>query len=270
MKGESQGGAMACCKGTLAINRWRDIPLLRYVAESQIVSHSQLFEFLKLYGSERDRRSFDWRLKRLVDHHLLLAHCQPALSSERLYSITESGIACLERQGIFCFPASAVTNILADGSALHALELNDIRLALMGQRLLRDWIPENYLRWLLSLQLSPYAKAYDAVIQVDLEGEAMRFGLEYERSQKSLKEYAAIRGAIECERSLALVLYLVHHPSVSVTVGRCFLGSRARVYFGFINDFKHSLLDTRVSDTGRVPLCTLRQALEQNSGLSVC
>jgi Replication-relaxation len=260
---------MAWCKGSLAINRWRDIPLLRYVAESQVVTHSQLFEFLRLSGSERDRRSFDWRLKRLVDHHLLSSHCQPALSSERLYSIADSGIACLERQGRFNLPAAA-TNTLTDGNALHALELNDIRLALMHRGLLHDWIPENYLRWLLGLCLSPYAKAYDAVIQVDLEGEAIRFALEYERSQKSLKEYSAIREAIEGERGVALVLYLVSHPSVSAVVARCFFGSQARVYFGFATDFKESLLDTRVSDTGRVPLCTLRQALEQNCGLSVC
>jgi hypothetical protein len=200
----------------------------------------------------------------------LVAHCQPALSSERLYSIADSGIACLERQGSFNLPASAPTNTLADASALHALELNDIRLALMRRHLLRDWIPETYLRWLLSLCLSPYAKAYDAVIQVDLEGEAIRFALEYERSQKSLKEYAAIREALEGERGVALVLYLVPHPTVSAVVGRCFFGSKARVYFGFTNDFKESLLDIRVSDTGRVPICTLREALERNCGLSVC
>src|SRR5262245_44063469 len=112
-------------KGSIEISRGHDLPLLRQVIESQFVSHSQLFMFMNLGRYESKRRSFNWRLSRLLEQGLLHRHSLACISGGPLYTITKSGIACLEIQGE-CYPAAfPISNGRAEEfSVVHALELN--------------------------------------------------------------------------------------------------------------------------------------------------
>ena len=45
-------------RGSIQLNQSRDLPLLRQILHSEFVTHSQLFEFMKLSHCERSRTSF--------------------------------------------------------------------------------------------------------------------------------------------------------------------------------------------------------------------
>ena len=82
---------MRYLKGSIALGQEHDYPILRQVIRSHFVTHAQLFEIMKHGGYERDRRVFDWRLRRLVTHGVVLKLQTPALRAEPIYSISPTG-----------------------------------------------------------------------------------------------------------------------------------------------------------------------------------
>lgn len=257
---------MAFHKGSLGINPWRDIPLLRQIIHSTVISHSHLFQFMCLGHYESRRDVFNWRVRRLVEHGLVRRQIISSVSSDHLYTITNSGAICLQRHGDFYLPVSPFVqneNKVEGLHLLHYLELNEIHLALLQSQLLCNWIPESRLRNLIAQGVSPYVKAYDAIVELTLEGQPIRFALEYERTQKSLREYLEIREALEAERNVSLIVYLLPSSSLMVNVAQYFQGSELRVLFGLVDEFKQTLLETTVSQNGWNRSRTLREVLMQ-------
>lgn len=251
-------------KGALAINAYRDIPLLRQIRDSAVVSHSQLFRFMSLGHYESRRDVFNWRVRRLVHHGLVNRHQVPHVSPDYLYSISNPGSHCLEQYGDFYLPSivPASINTRPDSSHFsHDLQLNDIHLALIEAGILRSWIPERKLRSLTERTLSPYTKAYDAVVEVSAGSGQVRFALEYEQTQKEMRRYLEVRQALECERSISLVLYLVPTSSLVASISQHFKGCSRRVCFALVQEFKKDLLDTQVHQAGGILNDSLRGAL---------
>jgi hypothetical protein len=257
---------MAYLKGSLAINPWRDIPLLRQTLHSTVISHSQLFQFMRLGHYEIRRDVFNWRLRRLVEHRMVKRHLITSVSANHLYTITNQGVVCLERHGD-CYLAVSPF-VQNEGKIeclhlLHYLELNEIHLALLRSQLLSNWIPESRLRNLIAQGVSPYVKAYDAIVEFNLEGLGLRIALEYERTLKNAREYLEIRELIEKERNVSLVLYLLPSSSLLVNVSQHFRGCASQVFFGLLDEFKQALLETSVSENGGIRRRSLHQALMQ-------
>jgi hypothetical protein len=251
-------------KGALAINAYRDIPLLRQIRDSTVIFHSQLFHFMLLGHYESRRDVFNWRLRRLVHHGLVKRHLVPHISPDYLYSISNPGIQCLEQHGDFYLPSTAAAsmNARSDSSHFsHDLQLNDIQLALLEAGILRSWIPERKLRSLTDQTISPYTKAYDAVVEVGLETGQHRFALEYEQTQKEMRRYIEVRLALERERNVNLVLYLLPTRSLMANISQHFNGCRRRVCFALVQEFKKDLLDTQVRQAGDILHTSLREAL---------
>lgn len=258
---------MAHLKGSLAINPWRDIPLLRQILHSTVICRAQLFQFMSLGHYEFRRDVFNWRLRRLVEHGLISRHLIPPISADHLYTITDSGAVCLERHGESYLSISPLLQNERKVEALHLLhylELNEIHLAMLRSQLSFNWIPESRLRALHTQGISPYAKAYDAVVEITLDGQPIRFALEYERTQKNAREYPEIREGLQGEKNVSLVLYLLPSSSLLTNVAQYFNGSQLRILFGLADDFKQSFLETRVSESGRFRPQTLRDALFQS------
>ncbi len=257
---------MAYLKGSLGINPWRDIPLLRQILHSTVISHTQLFQFMSLGHYETRRDVFNWRLRRLVEHGLVKRHLISSVCADHLYTITNRGGLCLERHGDCYLHVSPFVQNEDKVEALHLLhylELNEIHLALVRTRLLSNWIPESRLRSLATQGASPYVKAYDAIVELTLEGQGLRIALEYERTQKNAREYAEIRGTIEKERNVSVVLYLLPSSSLLVNVAQHFQGCEFRILFGLVDEFKQALLETPVSENGGIRTQTLHDALMQ-------
>jgi hypothetical protein len=70
-----------------------------------------------------------------------------------------------------------------------------------------------------------------------------------------------IRQAIEAERNVSIVLYLMPSSSLMANVAQYFHGSERRIYFGMVDEFKQLLLDTKVSENSRTRSITLRNVL---------
>ena len=72
---------MAYPAGYIELSKERDIPLLKEVLHARFVTHSQLFELMQFADIESCRETFNWRVKRLASHQLLLRHDVPSFGS---------------------------------------------------------------------------------------------------------------------------------------------------------------------------------------------
>ena len=250
-------------KGSLNLNNFADKNLLQFVADSRYVTHTQLFRFAQLYYFERNRPSFNWRMRRMVNGGLVRKQAPPMLNGDALYSITRAGMQALERLGIYYLGASVDREPDAHKHQIpHALEVNDIRLALSIHHQLVRWIPESFIRVLNLSPATAYAKVYDGIASVLVQGEFVEIAIEYERTLKSPAKYEKIREAIESEKRVKAFLYLVPSYELLFGVKDALWRMKQLVLFGLIEEFKKERLEMRVRDS-----CfresSLREALAQ-------
>jgi hypothetical protein len=78
---------MRFAKGSIEVNSGQDMQLLRQVLHSKCVTHDQLFEFMTLGAYENNKDSFNWRVRRLVEHGFLEKHYVPEISKKSVYRI---------------------------------------------------------------------------------------------------------------------------------------------------------------------------------------
>ena len=144
----------------------------------------------------------------------------------------------------------------------HAIELNEIHLALKRSQQLVRWMAESEIHSRNELAEDRYCKDYDAVVTVRNEIGERTFALEYERSPKARKEYLNIGADIEAERAVDRFLYLVpNYDLLSFLVG-CFAAVRRPIYFGLARDFLDSLFDVPLRGTRPGAMTTLRNLLQ--------
>jgi hypothetical protein len=187
----------------------------------------------------------------------------PILHGEALYSIYRSGIQALERLGTYYLGANLERETEAhEFQVPHALEVNNIRLALLRTRQLWSWIPESFIRILNVSPISAYAKVYDGIAEVNLEGRTVKFAVEYERTLKSPTKYEKIRAAIEAEKRLNIFLYLVPELALLFNLTYEFTRSRQLVLLALIDEFKRQGFGTRVRWAG-YRTASLQEALLQ-------
>jgi len=237
-------------KGSLNLNNFADKNLLQFVADSRYVTHTQLFRFAQLYYFERNRPSFNWRMRRMVNGGLVRKQAPPMLNGDALYSITRAGMQALERLGIYYLGASVDREQDAHKHQIpHALEVNDIRLALSIHHQLVRWIPESFIRVLNLSPATAYAKVYDGIASVLVQGEFVEIAIEYERTLKSPAKYEKIREAIESEKRVKAFLYLVPSYELLFGVKDALWRMKQLVLFGLIEEFKKERLEMRVRDS---------------------
>ena len=223
-------------KGMIALSEIRDYPLLRRVLHSSFVTPAQLYEFMKLDYCTSSRNAFDNRLRRLLAHDLLGRHEIPTMNGGVVYSISRAGASELVGRGEY-YSGSTDIGKESNGHVQHALELNDIHLALKQTRTLIRWTPESDIRSRNEFTGIGYVKDYDAVIAVRIDEHEHRFALEYERTQKSNGRYQEIQKRIQAETELRYFLYLVSSYDLLLFLVKKFEACRRPVYFGLRQDF---------------------------------
>ncbi len=250
-------------KGSIALNQAHDYPLIRQILRSHFAAHSQLFEFMKLGRYEHDRKAFNWRLHRLVTHSFVLQHQVPSAGVQAVYSISATGAAILQGTGE-CFVPLPIPRSpqKREINALHAVELNDIRLSLMRAGLEILWIAESEIRSRNELTPYKFAKDYDAVVTVALNGHSARFALEYERAAKKESEYLDIAERLNTERAVERVLYLSPNYDVLSFAADYLSRVRLPIFFGLSPAWHAKLLDMQVASAHGVRHQTLREVLK--------
>jgi hypothetical protein len=223
-------------KGMIALSEVRDYPLLRRVLHSGFVTPAQLYEFMKLDYCASSRSAFNNRLLRLLAHDLLVRHEVSTMNRGVVYSISRAGASELVGRGEYY---SGLTNIgkESNGHVQHALELNDIHLALKRTRALIHWTPESDIRSRNEFTAIGYVKDYDAVIALRIDEHEYRFALEYERTQKASARYHAIQTRIQAETDVRHFLYLVSNYDLLLFLVKKFADCPRPVYFGLRQDF---------------------------------
>jgi hypothetical protein len=254
---------MRYAKGAIAISQGHDYPLLRQVLRSHFATHSQLVEFMKRGGHERDRKVFNWRLRRLVGHGFISKHQIPSAGAEPVYSISASGAALLQGSGESFVPQPSLRGTQnRELKVLHALELNDIRLSLVRAGLEILWIAESEIRSRNELTPFKFAKVYDAVVTVAVNEHSARFALEYERTAKSERDYLEIAEKLNTERAVERVLYLAPNYDLLSFVADYFKPVRLPIFFGLTPAWHAKLLDMPVSGAHGERHSTLREVLQ--------
>jgi|SRR6266568_30599 hypothetical protein len=251
-------------KGSVALSSTRDYPLLRQVLQSGVISHSQLFELLKLDYCASSRNAFNNRVLRLVKHGLLTRHEGPLFNREVIYSISKAGAAELVANGTSCVHATAdVRPGHVQTSLYHSLDVNDVHLALKRSGTLVYWTSEMEIRSRNDLTEGGYWKYYDAVVVVRLAGQDCKFALEYERTPKAARYYVMIRQRMEMETAIAQFLYLVpNHDLLRFVMDKLFNCKRA-IYFCLLRDFLQQTLAASVRRNRSPVSLTLISALTQ-------
>lgn len=249
-------------KGSIAISPTQDYPLLQQVLRSTFVTHQQLYAFQRLDYRTTSRNAFNNRVLRLVRHDYLVRDETPHRSEGYVYSLSERGVAELIGLGEYCTgPKHRPRDGQIPRSTYHAIELNEIHLALKRSQQLVRWTPESEIHSRNELAEDRYRKDYDAVVTVRTEIGERRFALEYERSPKARKEYLGISADIESETAVDRFLYLVpNYDLLSFVVG-CFAAVRRPIYFGLAKDFLDKLFDMPLHATRPGAMTTLRNVL---------
>ena len=230
-------------KGSIALSSTRDYPLLRQVLHSGFITHTQLFEFLKLDYCASSRHAFSNRVLRLVKHGLVLRdERRPSTHGDIVYSISETGASELVAQGECVVWTEHLSARNGRNQLAHFLELNQIHLALKRTGLLVYWTAETEVRSQSDLTSSGYAKYYDAVVMIRLAGKDCKFALEYERTPKAMHYYDSIRQRIEMETSLTRFLYLAPNYDLLRFVAEKLERCKRTLYFGLLRDFLEQTL----------------------------
>ncbi len=225
-------------KGSIDATSEQDRKLLEQVLRSQFIAHGQLWEFLRDRCIEMNRRSYCWRVKRLVGHGLLLQHEVRSITRENVYSVAPHGLIALQSGETFYAdnPLSVEKNEQEPHIA-HALMLNSVHLRLLRFGLLREWVWEREVRARNEFTMDGFRKDYDAVVTLEWEGRRMRFGLEYERWAKGERRYAEVATQLQREAKVAQFLYLVSGENLRKYLMQCFHHRISKpIYIGLVED----------------------------------
>jgi hypothetical protein len=242
-------------KGSIQLNQSRDLPLLRQILRSEFVAHSQLFEFMRLNHCEQTRKSFDWRLRRLVARALVRRQTTSGCTGEFVYSIGSDAAMLLQADGEYCLIGRGRFNGKeAERSVLHSIGLNEIQLSALRAGLLVRWIGSMEVRSQNELTGFSFAKDYDAVVTVRSEMGQHKFGLEYERSPKPMRYYRDVAAALSRETNVSSVLYLVANYDLLQFIFGFFRSGPCHVFLGLVKDWHAELLDMPV-------LCSSRSSM---------
>lgn len=238
---------MRYSKNSLIVNPERDLPLLLQVRNSRFITHQQLFELLEYAGPGQSRSSFNWRARRLLTAgHISICGDHSGAGSP-VYRITKSGLSLLEYHGHFTTVLHSRTEHLPHSSQIfHALELNNIQLALRRRNLLAGWHSEVEVASFNTISEAAYQKDYDALVEIWLGEKRACFALEYERSLKSSRQYERVRASLESEHQVDCVLYLTSGIEILVHLVHQLMPVDVTLAFANSRDFLELLLDTRV------------------------
>lgn len=255
---------MRYLKGSVVLSDTKDYPLLRRTLHCTFVTPDQLFQFMKLDYCSSSRNAFDNRLRRLLAHHLLLRHEIPTMSRGAVYSISPAGASELIGKGEY-YSGPMESGRTFNGHVQHALELNEIHLALGRTGELARWTPESDIRSRNEFTNIGFVKDYDAAVTVRIDGLEHQFALEYERTPKARRHYVKIRKRIEAETGFYHFLYLVSNHDLLSFLVREFYECRRAVCFGLRSDFLSETLSLQVRSNCSPLSITFRSLLTGGS-----
>jgi hypothetical protein len=255
-------------KGSVVITGAKDIPLLRMVRNCRFVGHEQLFELLQHEAVESSRKSFNWRVRRLLKAGRIVRVNDVFCDGYGVYTVNQNGLLELEGHHEFAIALNSGTRQMPDrAQVFHALELNAIRLSLVRSALLVSWQSEVEISSANMVSRAPYQKDYDAIVKVWLGNEIREFALEYEHSVKNTKQYEKIRAALDAERRVGCILYLTIDADLLTAIFYQLTPVSTRLGFMTSRAFREQLLEASVTTDNSRAMVTLEEFLRYSHPL---
>lgn len=182
---------------------------MKAVRDATFITYNQLWEELTSAAIERSRRSFNWRLDRLLRADLIKTLPPKVPYKGAVYTITRPGLECLESCGHGLISLTSASRTLPKSSEIpHYLELGEVRRALRTSGVLRRWTGDVELRSINYSIDYPLAKDYDAIAELELNGDIHRIAIEYERTVKSAERYRELSETLNSEDQITMLVYL--------------------------------------------------------------
>jgi hypothetical protein len=252
-------------KGYIALSETCDVPVLQLVRNCRAVCFDQLRDLLAHEMLVALVRSLRWRVTRLEKFGLLTRLEGQKHFGKPVYGITRQGLESLESRGHYLVSLPSDTEqILHPSKVAHALELVNIRLAFARSGLLRSWKSDLEISSRNLVAPDGITKDYDAVAEIELNGVALKIGIEYERSVKAAARYAAICGTLDKDQTTDIVLYLTPSEDILYMLAMELRATRKRIGFALSDSFRHSVLETRtLTNEGSSEVLPLRELLHR-------
>jgi hypothetical protein len=251
-------------KGYVALSDTCDVPILIHIRNARAIFFEQLRDLILLDGPGMAITSLRWRVARMEKAGLIQRLSDQRHLGRPVFGITQSGLAFLESRGHFLLSLpSTAEQMLHRAQVPHALEMVNIRLALMQSGILRTWKTDLEIAS-RNLVLETIAnKDFDAIAEIDVDGTPHCYAIEYERSPKSAARYRAIREVLDRDETVDAVLYLTANDDILYLLALEMRGARKRIGFALSESFRQSLLDTRtLTNTPNSDIVPLRHLVE--------
>jgi len=239
------------------------VPAMLHIRNARAICFDQLCALLSIDGITASSRSIRWRVARIEKAGLIAKFSGQQHLSKPVLGITPLGLAFLESRGHYLLSLPSTTDqILHPTQIPHALELVSIRLALANAGLLRSWKCELEVASRNLILESPTTKDFDAIAEIEADGDVHNVAIEYERSPKSATRYRAIREVLDKDQTTDTVLYLAASDDILYLLASEMSSSRKRIAFALSESFRRLLLETRtLTNTDNSEILLFRELL---------
>jgi hypothetical protein len=233
-------------KGHIALSDARDVPVLLHIRNARAICFDQLCALISLEILTEVPRSLRWRLARLEKAGLVMRLSGQQHLVKPVFGITHQGLIFLESRGqyLLSLPSTAEV-ILHPTQVAHALEMVNIRVALAKAGVLHSWKSDLEITSKNLVLESGTAKDFDALAEIELDGQTRTIGIEYERTPKGAARYRAIREVFERDETTDAIFYLTANDDLLYLLAMELRATRKRIGFALSDAFRSSLLETR-------------------------
>jgi hypothetical protein len=251
-------------KGSIVISESLDFPLLLLVRNARYISFRQLRILLQYGDTELAGDRLGWRLDRLARAEYIRL-LEQRVQGEKIYSIAHKGLSYLEMMGHGVLSLLAKRRRLLDPALMmHALELTEIRIVFRDAGVLQLWKTDVEVSSENIATGEQYAKDYDAIATLAIQGKVQQFAIEYERSTKAFARYRELRAILGEEQKLAGILYFIFGVERFMTVVEELEGAHPRLIFCNAEEFRSRRLNAYCLRFSSEPMIPLARALGTN------
>ncbi len=248
--------------GLIVISQEADLPILGTAYRAGHLTTSQLYAFLhpvRLATNSRD--SFNWRVRRLVEHEFLERVKHPGLGN--VLSLGVNGELYLQGRETTVVERIARRVGPNRGNRIwHDVELFEIQLALRRAGVVTSWQYETEIRATNDFTPFGYRKDYDAIVTFNVNGNSAPVALEYERTAKSSREYERICADLNRESKVSVFLYLAPSLHMQSFLLHAFRRTTRRLHVALSREFANDPLGAELVDVRTAAIVRLNDCLE--------
>ena len=235
-------------RGYVALSDANDVPVLLHIRNARAIQFDQLQDLILFDGAGVAVNSLRWRVARMEKNGVIQRFHDVRYFGKPVYGITPDGLSFLESRGhmLLSLPSDAKKKIIHSLQIPHALELVNIRLAMLRAGILVAWKSDLEIASRNLVLDGPPAKDFDAIAEIEVDGVAYSIAIEYERSLKMIARYREIREILNQDQTAETILYLVVNAQLLYALACELSAVHKHVGFALSSSFRQSPLKTQM------------------------